>query len=70
MEFPESLQDDLVELSKIEFEISLRDLLAKKFNIIEDKIIYGGFLRFFVAEKPDGSNFHVNRFIKRRNVRE
>ena len=60
----------LSKISKIKFEISLRDLLAKKFNIFEDKIIYGGFLRFFVAEKPDGSNFHVNRFIKRRNVRE
>lgn len=60
-QFPGSVLTKLLnKISKIEFEISLRDLLAKKFNIIEDKIIYGGFLRIFVAEKPDDSNFHVN----------
>jgi len=60
-QFPGTLLTKILsKISKIEFEISLREILAKKFNIIEDKIIYGGFLRFFVAEKPDDSNLQTN----------
>jgi demethylmenaquinone methyltransferase/2-methoxy-6-polyprenyl-1,4-benzoquinol methylase len=43
----------LSKISKINFEINLENLLSEKFRIIEDKILYGGFLRFFVGEKTD-----------------
>ena len=43
----------LGKISKINFEINLKDLLSEKFRIIEDKIMYGGFLRFLVGERTD-----------------
>jgi demethylmenaquinone methyltransferase/2-methoxy-6-polyprenyl-1,4-benzoquinol methylase len=47
----------LSRISKINFEINLEELLSEKFRIIEDKILYGGFLRLFVAEKTVDDNF-------------
>lgn len=40
-------------ISKINFQINLQELFSEKFRIIEDKIIYGGFLRILVGEKAN-----------------
>ncbi len=38
-------------MAKIDFEINLKEHLSKRFRIIEDSTMHGGFVRFFVGEK-------------------
>ncbi len=38
-------------MAKIDFEINLKEHLSKRFRIIEDGTMHGGFVRFFVGEK-------------------
>lgn len=46
-------------MAKIDFEISLKEHLSKRFTIIEDKEMHGGLVRFLVGEKLN-NNFLPN----------